>query len=300
MGEVDEAPEELVSYFDGEQLNMMFNFYLDNYLLLALARQDARPVHHAVNALPQPPANGQWANFLRNLDEADLERLEEQEMADVLEQFAPRMNMRIYGRGIRRRLAPMLGGDLDRLKMAYSLLFSMPGCPVIAYGEEIGMGDDLDKPERASVRAAMQWSGAKHAGFSTSRASNLEVEPVREGRFGYKNVNVQAQEDDPRSLLNHIGKLSKLRLKYKEIGSERCEFIATGENGVLAHRYGAAQSGVMMLHNLSGKAVTLDIPIDTARFGHPEVVLGEGHFDLQKGRLQTKLEAYGIRWIAAG
>ena len=300
MGEVDEEPGQLASFFDGEQLNMMFNFYLDNYLLLGIAREHAEPIRHAINALPRPPSNGQWANFLRNLDEADLERLEDEEMEDVLARFAPRKDMRIYGRGIRRRLAPMLKGNQDQLKMAYSLLFSMPGSPVIAYGEEIGMGDDLSLPEREAVRTAMQWSSGKNGGFSPANAANLGVTAVADGPLGYKKINVEAQDKDPKSLLNHIRKLSQLRLKYKEIGSERCEFVDTGTDEVLAHRFGAAQSGVMMLHNLSGKPQSLDIALDTARYGHAQVVLGGGVLNLDAGRLRIELEPFGVRWIAAG
>jgi len=299
MGEVDEEPEELASFFDGEQLNMMFNFYLDNYLLLAIAREDAAPIHHAINALPRPPTNGQWANFLRNLDEADLERLEDKELEDVLGRLAPRKDMRIYGRGIRRRLAPMLKGNWDHLKMVYSLMFSMPGSPVIAYGEEIGMGDDLDLPERESVRTAMQWNSGKNGGFSPESAGSLGITAVGDGPFGFKRVNVEAQGKDPNSLLNHIRKLSQLRLRYKEIGSERCEFIESGTDGVLVHRFGAAQSGVMMLHNLSGKRQTIDTTLDTARYGHAQVVLGGGVLNLDEGRLKAELEPYGLRWIAA-
>lgn len=299
MGEVDEDPGQLASFFDGEQLNMMFNFYLDNYLLLALARENAGPVHHAINSLPRPPANGQWANFLRNLDEADLERLEEGEMDDVLEKFAPQKTMRIYGRGIRRRLAPMFKGNRDRLKMAYSLLFSMPGSPIIPYGDEIGMGEDLDLPEREAVRTAMQWSGRKNGGFSSASANELAVRTIPDGAYGYKKVNVADQQDDSKSLLNHIKHLAQLRIQYHELGTERCEFIETGNDAVLAHRFGAAQGGVLMLHNLSGKPQALDFAIDTARYGHPEVVLGEGVFNLEAGRLEVELEPYGVRWIAA-
>src|SRR5690606_8992788 len=123
--------------------NMMLNFFLDNYLFLALATERAEPVRDALAPLPAPPDDGPWANFLRNLDEADLERLAPEELQSVLRAFAPQKNMQIFGRGIRRRLAPMLGGDIQRLKLAYSLLFSLPGAPLICYGDEIGMGEDL-------------------------------------------------------------------------------------------------------------------------------------------------------------
>jgi maltose alpha-D-glucosyltransferase/alpha-amylase len=161
------------------------------------------------------------------------------------------------------------------------------------------MGEDLDLPEREAVRTAMQWSGGKNGGFSSAAASKLAVRTIPDGAYGYKKVNVADQQDDSKSLLNHIKHLAQLRIQYHELGTERCEFIETGNDAVLAHRFGAAQSGVLMLHNLSGKPQAVDFAVDTARYGHPEVVLGEGVFNLEAGRLEIELEPYGLRWIAA-
>src|SRR5690606_5769367 len=138
------------------------------YLILGLAQEKVEPIQRGLAMLPVPPENGQWANFLRNFDEADLERLTPEELESVLQIFAPKEEMRIYGRGLRRRLAPMLDGDVRRLKMAMSLLYSMPGVPVVVYGDEIGMGEDLSQEGRNSVRSPMQWDGGRNGGFSSA------------------------------------------------------------------------------------------------------------------------------------
>src|SRR5215213_9091726 len=161
LGEADVEPGQLKSFFgDGDQLHMLYNFLLNNYLFLALAQQRSAPIARALRLLPPVPPSGQWVNFLRNFDELDLERLTEEERQAVYHAFAPDPEMRIFGRGIRRRLAPMLN-DPRRVLMAYSLMMSLPGSPLLMYGDEIGIGEDLSLPGRDAVRTAMQWS--KHA-----------------------------------------------------------------------------------------------------------------------------------------
>src|SRR5262249_8770703 len=155
------------------QIHMLFSFLLNQHLFLALARQSAEPLVRVLKQLPALPATGQWANFLRNHDELDLGRLTAAEREEVYRAFGPEGRMRAYGRGIRRRLAPMFGGDRRRLELAYSLLFSLPGTPVLRYGDEIGMGDDLSLPERASVRTPMQWTDERNAGFSAAPGEKL-------------------------------------------------------------------------------------------------------------------------------
>lgn len=153
MGEADEEPGEVARFFGkGDKLHMLLNFYLSNYLFLSLAEESAHGVAHALLLLPRVPDGCAWANFLRNLDELDLERLTEEERERVLDAFAPYEDMRIFGRGIRRRLAPMLEGNQARYRMAQALLFSLPGAPVLMYGDEIGMGENLDWEGRTAVR----------------------------------------------------------------------------------------------------------------------------------------------------
>ena len=160
LAEANVLPETDMEYFgeDGDRMHMMFNFQVNQHLFFALASADARPLVEAMEATKSRPATAQWGTFLRNHDELDLGRLEEGQRQQVFAAFGPDPKMQLYDRGIRRRLAPMLGGDRKRLELAYSLLFTLPGTPVIRYGDELGMGDNLDLPERNCARTPMQWS----------------------------------------------------------------------------------------------------------------------------------------------
>src|ERR671932_1357653 len=188
LAEANVPDDELPKYFGDEggsnnRLHMLFDFVLSVNCLLALARGEAAPVVRALESQPAIPHHAQWATFLRNHDEVDLSRLSKEEMAECFAAFGPEEDMQLYGRGIRRRLAPMLDGDQRRLRLAYSLQFSLPGTPVLRYGEELGMGDDLSLPDREALRTPMQWSGAPHGGFTTARQT---LRPgVAAGPFGY-------------------------------------------------------------------------------------------------------------------
>lgn len=203
LAEANVEPEKLPEYFgdaggSANRIHMLFDFMLNGRLVLALARQNPEPVIDWLKTTPKLPAGGQWATFLRNHDEIDLSRLTAEQREDVFEQFGPDEDMRLYDRGIRRRLGPMLGGDRSRLELAYSLQFTLRGTPVLRYGEEIGMGEDLSQVGRYAIRTPMQWSFATNAGFS-------DAEPIRpvisKGEYSYEQVNVTAQRHDPASLL---------------------------------------------------------------------------------------------------
>jgi maltose alpha-D-glucosyltransferase/alpha-amylase len=169
LGEVDTEPERYRDFFGKEdQLNILLNFYLCNYLFLALATGEGGPLGHVLETLPVALPYDQYGNFLRNHDELDLERLSEEDRQRVYRAFGPEESMRAFGRGIRRRLAPILGGDMARIRLANSLLLTMPGTPVVRYGDEIGMGDDLSLKGRDSVRTVMQWNDHPSAGFSNA------------------------------------------------------------------------------------------------------------------------------------
>src|SRR5690554_5550225 len=170
---------------------MLFNFWLNQHLFLALARERKAPLLEGFLRPPRLPPAAQWATFLRNHDELDLGRLSDAQRREVFEAFAPDEDMRLYGRGIRRRLPPMLRKP-ERVRMAYALLLSLPGTPVLWYGEELGMGDDLEQTERASVRTPMQWSAAVNGGFSEADPSCLPRPVISGGDYGYEKVNVEA------------------------------------------------------------------------------------------------------------
>jgi len=298
IGEADVEPEKMVAYFgDGDELNMLFNFALNNHVYLAMARQDARPVIEILRQLPAIPNNTQWANFLRNLDELDLEQLSDEEREEVLEAFAPDENMRIYGRGIRRRLAPMLGNDLKRIRLAFSLLFALPGAPVIVYGDEIGMGDDLSLEERRAVRTVMQWSKERNAGFSTAPANRLLLPVISEGDFAYRNVNVAAQQEKRDSLWHFIRKLIYLRRDCPEIGTGNWHIMDVGLNEVLALRCQWKAGIVLTLHNFSAKPRAVDLDMHDQR-GRRMQNLFDGHAEQigQQGNYHVDLEPYECRW----
>jgi maltose alpha-D-glucosyltransferase / alpha-amylase len=299
LGEVDENPDQLAHFFDGTRLNMMFNFFLNNYLILALADQRSEPIHRALSLLPMAPANGQWANFLRNMDEADLERLDEDELQRVFRTFAPEERMRIYGRGLRRRLAPMLGDDLRRLKMAFSLLFSMPGAPVVVYGDEIGMGEDLDQQGRNAVRSPMQWSAETNGGFSEAPKKRLAQPMVEDGHFGFKQVNVADQQDDSDSLLSFVKQLIRLRRAKKAIGAGSCTVVSSGSEQVLAHHYKSDHSPLLFLHNLKGEPARAEVELGPGMEDLRSFFGGETG-SINEGQLTAELEPYGVRWLGLG
>ena len=159
LAEVDEGPTVIADYFGGgNEFQLLFNFLVNRALFLALAQESADPLLSGLKDIPTVPDTGQWVNFLRHHDELNLSRLTEVQRRRSSRHLAPDEGMQVYGRGLRRRLAPMFGGDRQRLEMAYSLLFTLPGTPMLFYGEELGMGENLDLPERMSVRTPMQWS----------------------------------------------------------------------------------------------------------------------------------------------
>jgi maltose alpha-D-glucosyltransferase/alpha-amylase len=297
IGEADVPLADAAAFFgDGDELNLIFNFLLDNDLFLALATESAEPIVRCLKELPSIPERGQWLNFLRNLDELDLERLSDAERADVYEAFAPDEDMRIYGRGIRRRLAPMLGHDRRRLELAFSLLFSLPGAPVIVYGDEIGMGDDLTQPERNSVRSPMQWSADRNAGFSTAPRDRL-VRPIIASRdFGPEEVNVADQQEDPKSLLQWMKALIRTRRQTPEIGLGSYQVLCAKPDCVLVHLCDWKGSRLLAVHNLSGKEQVASMDLA----GHAtelEAVFGIASVESERDTYRFRLAPYGYGWF---
>jgi maltose alpha-D-glucosyltransferase / alpha-amylase len=218
LAEADVNLDQLPAYFGvGDEVHLLLNFYLDVHMFLALARHASEPLARVLNKLLPIPARGQWANFVRNQDELNLSHLSQTERAEVFSAFAPSENEQIFGRGIRRRLAPMLAGDRRRLELIYSLLFSLPGTPIIGYGDEIGMGDVLSLPERLSVRTPMQWSSARSGGFSNAPAERLIRPVIDDAQFGYEQLNVMCQRDQSASLLRWFQRVIAARREHEEI-----------------------------------------------------------------------------------
>jgi trehalose synthase len=305
MGEVNLPYAEQRVYFgggesDSDELTLQFDFIGMQNLYLALARGDARPIADALSKRPDIPHDAQWATFVRNHDELTLDKLSDKERQEVFDAFGPDPDMQLFDRGLRRRLPTMLGGDLRRIKMAYSLMFSLPGTPVLFYGEEIGMGENLDIDGRMSVRTPMQWSAHENGGFSTAPGRRLP-RPVTTGVWGPDNVNVADQRSDPDSLWSFMQRLVSRYRQSPEIGWSHVEILKQPERSVLAHvcRYG--EWTMLAVHNFGDQPVEVELEV-------PGLPPGSHLVDLltpqtsrlepdEDGRLALLLAAYDHRWL---
>jgi maltose alpha-D-glucosyltransferase / alpha-amylase len=303
LAEANVEPDVLVQYFgdagdSNNRLHMLFDFMLNGKLVLALARRDPEPVIDALRESPKLPDGGQWATFLRNHDEIDLSRLTAEQREQVFGEFGPEEGMRLYDSGIRRRLAPMLGGDKRRLKLAYALQFALRGTPVMRYGDEIGMGEDLSLPGRNAIRTPMQWSPEANAGFSTAHAKKLVRPVVTGGEFGYEKVNVEAQRDDPGSMLSWFERMIHTLRESPEVSCGTCSHVdAVLPSGVLAHRADGATGTMLFLHNLGGAARTVDLSSLAKEAERPDEVFADREYP-EVGALDAlDLAGYGYRWI---
>ncbi|HEX4978722.1 MAG TPA: alpha-amylase family protein [Acidimicrobiales bacterium] len=305
LGEVNLPPRQLRAFFgggDGDELQMAFDFPLMQATYLALARADARPITRALARRPAVPEAAQWAVFLRNHDELTLDQLTEKEREEVFAAFGPDEDMQLYGRGLRRRLPPMLGNDQDRLRMAYSLLFSLPGTPVLFYGEEIGMGENLAVPGRLAVRTPMQWTSEVNAGFSPAPPSRLP-RPVPEGEFGPLAVNVADQRRQPGSLLNWFERVIRRRRETPELGWGVASVVEhEGPRAVFVHRCDWEGSTVVAAHNLGPEPCRLSVPVPGADGEEVDRVVdlldeNQPVRPLEVPVLDLELRGYGYRWL---
>jgi maltose alpha-D-glucosyltransferase / alpha-amylase len=207
--------------------------------------------------------------------------------------------MRLYGRGIRRRLAPMLRGDSRRIELAYAKQFSLRGTPALRYGEEIGMGEDLSLDGREAIRTPMQWDDTSNAGFSPAPPDALFRPVAMRGRFGAKKVNVRAQQQDPNSLLRWFENLIHTLRTAPEIGTGTCSVIdAPLPRSVLAHRFDAAAGSILLLHNLADTTVTVDIGAQPGMNGNPYDLFVDGPYPAPTEKLtDLTLNGWGYRWI---
>jgi len=303
LAEANVLPETDMEYFGhaGDRMQMMFNFQANQYLFYALAAADHRPLKAALQKTRSRPATAQWGVFLRNHDELDLGRLSDEQRQAVFDAFGPDPHMQLYDRGIRRRLAPMLDGDQRRLRLAYSLMFTLPGSPVMRYGDELGMGDDLALPERACARTPMQWSTEPHAGFTKSDKPIVPV--IDKGPFGYEHVNAAEQRRDPESMLNWIERIIRMRKEVPEIGWGDFAFVQTRDPAVLAIRYDWRNNSVLFVHNLSAspREVRFEVGLPGDQSKLLVNLLTDDHSRAgEDSRHTLLLEAYAWRWYRVG
>jgi maltose alpha-D-glucosyltransferase / alpha-amylase len=303
LAEANVLPKTDMEYFgrDGGRMHMMFNFQVNQNLFYALAAGDTRPLVKALKATKPRPATAQWGLFLRNHDELDLGRLTKEQRQVVFDAFGPEPRMQLYERGIRRRLAPMLEGDRRRIELAYSLMFTLPGTPVIRYGDELGMGDDLRLPERNCARTPMQWSTEPNGGFTKSEKPRLPV--ISGGAFGFEHVNVAHQRRDPNAMLNWTERIIRMRKEVPEIGWGDFEMLNTGDRSVLAMRYDWRNNSVLFVHNLDSKPREISLSTGMASDAGRQLVnlLSEDHSRADAaGKHRLLMEAYGYRWYRVG
>jgi trehalose synthase len=296
LGEVNLEPEEQRKFFgdeDGDELQLVFSFTVNQAMFLSLAREDATPLARALAALPPIPEDCQWANFVRNHDELTLDKLSDEERQEVFDAFGPEKELQLYGRGIRRRLPTMLDGDERRVRMMYSLAFSLPGTPVLFYGEEIGMAENLAIEGRYSVRAPMQWSAEPQAGFTTAEKAARPV--VEDGPFGYRDVNVTRQRRDPDSLLNWMERLIRRRRECPELGWGEWALLDAGDTAVFAQRSDWEGSTVVAVHNLAGREARARLELGEE--GQLVDLFHDEEQELDGGAVAVELPPYGAHWF---
>ena len=311
LSEANQRPEDMRPYLgDGDEFHMNFQFPLMPRIYLALARADRGPILDMLrlDRIPPIPESCQWATFLRCHDELTLEMVTEEERQFLWDFYAPQPRMRL-NLGIRRRLAPLLENDRARIELANSLLFTLPGSPVVYYGDEIGMGDNIWLEDRDGVRTPMQWSTAPNAGFSAvPRLSPPQVAgmgrvalycPVITGEtYGYRRLNVEAQYADPGSLLNRIRKMIRVRKAHPAFGRGDCRFLMPENRTVLACLRACDQEIILTIHNLSSDRQTVKLDL-TAFAGTPptDLLSGESLPPLGATAYRVELKRYQYHWL---
>jgi maltose alpha-D-glucosyltransferase/alpha-amylase len=300
LAEANVPPDESREYFGdlGDRLQMMLNFPVNQRLYYALATADIKPLVRALEATKDHPSAAQWVHFLRSHDELDLGRLTKPQREKVFAAFGPSKDMQLYDRGIRRRFAPMVDNDRRRIELAYSLLFTLPGTPMLQYGDEIGIGDDLRLPERECARTPMQWSADRNGGFSRARRTVRPV--ISDPIYGYKRVNVEAQRRDPHSLLNWMERKIRMRKECPEISWGDWRILKTNEEDVLVMEYTWREHSLIILHNFADKPRAVRIPVKTAgtRVLVDLLWSNDSRAD-QRGIHEIQLEPYAYRWFRA-
>ncbi len=278
---------------------MLFDFRTCAAQWLAHARGRAEPLIEALNSRPAIPLHAQFANFCRHHDELNIGMLSDSEREEVFAAFAPEPAHREYGRGIRRRLASMLGNDQRRIRLALALTMALPGTPVLMYGDEIGMGEDLSIPGRLAVRNPMQWSGRHAGGFSTASDSELYRPARAEGPYGYRAVNVSAQRYDPGSLHSWVTSAIRVRRECPELGGGQWRTVDVGDPRVLAIEARWRDGRIVTLHNVSAEPAVARLPgdlADQAQDPQAHCVLADPESAAGAGP-EITLAGYGYCWL---
>ena len=306
LAEANQWPEDAQQYFgNGDECHMSFHFPLMPRMYMAIAREDRFPITDIMRQTPEIPANCQWAVFLRNHDELTLEMVTSGERDYLWQTYAADKRARI-NLGIRRRLAPLLERDRRRIELMNGLLLSMPGTPVIYYGDEIGMGDNIFLGDRDGVRTPMQWSVDRNGGFSRTDPARLVLPPIMDPTYGFQAVNVESQVADPHSLLNWTRRMLAVRRRHYSFGRGTQRFLYPRNRKILAYlREHADESGatetILCVSNLSRTAQAVELDLSAYAGRVPVDVIGGAVFP-SVGQLTylLTLPAYGFYWFLLG
>jgi len=298
LAEANQWPEEVREYFGaGDEFHMCLHFPLMPRIFLALKREDRRPLVDILNRTPPIPESCQWGTFLRCHDELTLEMVTEEDRQFLWEAYAPDRQMRL-NLGIRRRLTPLLDNDRRRIGLAYSLLFTLPGSPVIYYGDEIGMGDNVTLKDRGGLRTPMQWSDEENAGFSAARPSAM-YSPVNDDEvFGYKRINARLQLLDPSSLFHTVRKMILARKTHRAFGRGSCQFLEPQNTAVLAYLRRYEGEDILVVQNLSSSRQSVSLELTELPACLPVDVLTGGTFaPVSRGPYVLGLDPYQYLWL---
>ena len=297
--EANQWPQDVRQYLgDGDEFNMAFHFPLMPRVYMGIRKGNATPIIWALEHTPPIPENTQWAIFLRNHDELTLEMVTEEERQWMWENYAPEPRMRL-NLGIRRRLAPLLDNDRRKIELAYSLLFTLPGSPVLYYGDEIGMGDNIWLEDRDGVRTPMQWEDSPQAGFSSAPSNRLYATVISSHGYDPASLNVADQKLDPGSLLNTVKTMINTRSRHPALGSGTLSWVTTIPtripNPILAYTLAEGQDRMLIIQNLSPSPQSFSLPFSDDV--SPDLIYGKIEIRIDSGKLFADLEPYGFAWL---
>ncbi len=296
--EANQWPQDVRAYFgDGDECHMAFNFPVMPRLFMGIRREDRLPIVDIIEQTPGIPASGQWGLFLRNHDELTLEMVTDEERDYMYHEFAgdPRMKLNL---GIRRRLAPLMGNGRRQIELLNSLLFTLPGSPILYYGDELGMGDNIFLGDRNGVRTPMQWNGDRNAGFSRADAAQLYTPIILDPVYGYQAVNVEAQQRIPSSLLNWTKRMIRIRKRYPVFGRGSIEFLLPENRKVLAFLRSDGSQTVLVVANLSRFSQPVHLDLQRFRGTTPVELIGETRFPcVREEPYFLSLGPHGFYWF---
>jgi maltose alpha-D-glucosyltransferase/alpha-amylase len=278
LAEANQWPEDVVEYFgDGDECHMCFHFPVMPRLFMSVRREEATPMYEILARTPAIPDNCQWGLFLRNHDELTLEMVTDEERDYMYSEYAkdPRMKLNL---GIRRRLAPLLDNGRDEIELMHAILFSLPGSPVLYYGDEVAMGDNVYLGDRDGVRTPMQWTGDRNGGFSRADFAQLYAPPLMDPVYGYQAVNVEAQLRTPTSLLRWLRRFIALRKEHPVFGFGTFEPLEPSNPRIFAHVRRFEDDVMLCVHNLARSAQAVELDLSEFIGRHPVEVFGRSRF----------------------